>query len=129
MSTDPETYKSYVATATPAYQQYGAKFLVRGGRSEAVEGPGRGRNVVIEFESYRRWRSPAIIRRNIRRRRNSAARPASAKSWWWKAREILFPPSVRHAGKPASGHLPPPWASLDGGRKPDGSGNAVAGTC
>ena len=49
---DPETYKSYVAAATPAYQKYGAKFIVRGGRAEAVEGPGRGRNVVIEFESY-----------------------------------------------------------------------------
>ena len=49
---DAETYKSYVAAATPAYQKYGAKFLVRGGRCEGVEGPARGRNVVIEFESY-----------------------------------------------------------------------------
>ena len=49
---DPETYKSYIAAATSAYQKYGAKFIVRGGRCEAVEGTGRGRNVVIEFESY-----------------------------------------------------------------------------
>ncbi|MBS0281814.1 MAG: DUF1330 domain-containing protein [Proteobacteria bacterium] len=49
---DAGTYKSYVAAATPAYQKYGAKFLVRGGRCEGVEGPARGRNVVIEFESY-----------------------------------------------------------------------------
>ncbi|HUO01405.1 MAG TPA: DUF1330 domain-containing protein, partial [Rhizomicrobium sp.] len=49
---DPETYKSYVAHATPAYQKYGARFLVRGGKCEAVEGHGRGRNVVIEFGSY-----------------------------------------------------------------------------
>jgi uncharacterized protein (DUF1330 family) len=49
---DPEVYKSYIANATPAYQKYGAKFLVRGGQCEAVEGPGRGRNVVIEFDSY-----------------------------------------------------------------------------
>jgi len=49
---DGETYKSYVAAATPAYQKYGAKFLVRGGRCEGVEGPARSRNVVIEFESY-----------------------------------------------------------------------------
>jgi len=59
---DPETYKSYVAHATPAYQKYGAKFLIRGGKCEAVEGPGRGRNVVIEFDSYDRaiacYRSP-----------------------------------------------------------------------
>jgi uncharacterized protein (DUF1330 family) len=49
---DAETYKSYVAAATPAYLKYGARFLVRGGRCEAVEGPGRSRNVVIEFESF-----------------------------------------------------------------------------
>ena len=49
---DAETYKSYVAAATPAYQKYGARFLVRGGRCDAVEGPGRSRNVVIEFESF-----------------------------------------------------------------------------
>lgn len=59
---DPETYKSYVASATPAYRKYGAKFLIRGGKCEAVEGPGRSRNVVIEFESYEQalacYRSP-----------------------------------------------------------------------
>jgi uncharacterized protein (DUF1330 family) len=49
---DPETYKSYIATAMPAYQKYGAKFLVRGGKAEAVEGSGRARNVVIEFDSF-----------------------------------------------------------------------------
>ena len=49
---DPEAYKSYVAAATPAYQRFGAKFLVRGGRCDAVEGPGRARNVVIEFADY-----------------------------------------------------------------------------
>jgi uncharacterized protein (DUF1330 family) len=59
---DAEAYKSYVAAATPAYQKYGAKFLVRGGRCEAVEGSGRARNVVIEFESFQTamdcYRSP-----------------------------------------------------------------------
>jgi uncharacterized protein (DUF1330 family) len=49
---DAEAYKSYVAAATPAYRKYGAKFPVRGGRYEAVEGQARSRNVVIEFESY-----------------------------------------------------------------------------
>ncbi len=49
---DPEIYKAYIAHAGAAYQKYGAKFLVRGGKHEAVEGPGRGRNVVIEFENY-----------------------------------------------------------------------------
>ena len=59
---DPETYKSYIVHATRAYQKYGAKFLVRGGPCEAVEGPARGRNVVIEFDSYAQalacYRSP-----------------------------------------------------------------------
>lgn len=48
---DPEGYKDYVATAKPAFERFGAKFLARGGVHELVEGPGRARNVVIEFES------------------------------------------------------------------------------
>ncbi|MBL4600844.1 MAG: DUF1330 domain-containing protein [Rhizobiaceae bacterium] len=49
---DPERYKLYIEGATPAYEEYGAKFLVRGGKSESPEGNGFSRNVVIEFESY-----------------------------------------------------------------------------
>lgn len=48
---DAEGYKGYVATAKPAFERYGAKFLARGGPYEAMEGKGRGRNVVIEFDS------------------------------------------------------------------------------
>lgn len=48
---DPEGYKDYVATAGPAFTAHGAKFLARGGASDAVEGPGRARNVIIEFAS------------------------------------------------------------------------------
>jgi uncharacterized protein (DUF1330 family) len=48
---DPETYKKYVETAGPAYARYNAKFLARGGKAEALEGAGRGRNVIIEFAS------------------------------------------------------------------------------
>jgi len=48
---DPEGYKDYVATAKPAFERYGAKFLARGGAWEAMEGHGRARNVVIEFAS------------------------------------------------------------------------------
>ena len=47
--TDPEAYKSYVASNAPAFKKYGARFLVRGGAFEAVEGTSRARNVVIEF--------------------------------------------------------------------------------
>jgi uncharacterized protein (DUF1330 family) len=49
---NPEGYKDYVATAKPAFERYGAKFLARGGAHEAMEGHGRGRNVVIEFPSF-----------------------------------------------------------------------------
>jgi len=51
-TSDPETYKQYVATATQAYEEYGATFLVRGGEFEEAEGKARGRNVVIEFPTY-----------------------------------------------------------------------------
>ena len=49
--TDPEIYKSYLAAALPAFERYGARFLARGGRSEALEGTTRSRNVLIEFDS------------------------------------------------------------------------------
>ena len=49
---DPEGYKAYVAENAKAFRKYGARFLVRGGNSEAVEGEGRSRVVVIEFKDY-----------------------------------------------------------------------------
>lgn len=48
---DPERYKDYVSTAKPAFERYGAKFLVRGGEVHPLEGDARARNVVIEFAS------------------------------------------------------------------------------
>ena len=48
---DPERYKDYVSTAKPAFERFGAKFLARGGEHDLAEGPGRARNVIIEFES------------------------------------------------------------------------------
>ena len=50
--TDPETYPRYVAANAAAFEKYGAKFLVRGGRSEQPEGHAGDRLVVVEFESY-----------------------------------------------------------------------------
>jgi uncharacterized protein (DUF1330 family) len=50
--TNPEAYARYAQAATKAIADHGGKALARGGRSEALEGKGRARNVVLEFESY-----------------------------------------------------------------------------
>ena len=49
--TDPEKYPDYISTAKPAFEEYGARFLVRGGAHECVEGNTGERHVVIEFAS------------------------------------------------------------------------------
>ncbi|HYS47315.1 MAG TPA: DUF1330 domain-containing protein [Xanthobacteraceae bacterium] len=49
---DPEAYKAYVAANAAAFRKYGARFLVRGGTCEVVEGGARARSVVLEFEDY-----------------------------------------------------------------------------
>lgn len=46
---EPDRYPEYVETARPAFERFGAKFLVRGGAFDALEGQARERNVVIEF--------------------------------------------------------------------------------
>ena len=59
-------YQEYVAQNGAVFAKYGAKFLVRGGKLEAVEGVPRSRNVVIEFENYETalacYRSPEYTR-------------------------------------------------------------------
>jgi len=50
--TDPEAYKAYVAANAEAFRKFGARFLVRAGKYETVEGISRARNVVIEFKDY-----------------------------------------------------------------------------
>lgn len=50
--TDPEGYKAYVVENANAFRKYGARFLVRGGPSEILEGKARSRVVVIEFKDY-----------------------------------------------------------------------------
>ena len=49
---DPEGYKLYVAENAKAFHKYGARFLIRGGKSEIVEGKGRSRTVLLEFKDY-----------------------------------------------------------------------------
>jgi uncharacterized protein (DUF1330 family) len=50
--TDPEGYKAYVAANAEPFRKYGARFLVRAGTYEAVEGTTRTRTVVMEFPDY-----------------------------------------------------------------------------
>ena len=42
-------YPDYLAAARLAFEKFGAKFIVRGGPFEAMEGNSRDRNVVVEF--------------------------------------------------------------------------------
>ena len=49
---DPQAYRAYLDANGAVFRQFGARFLVRGGQNELVEGRGRERNVVLEFPSY-----------------------------------------------------------------------------
>jgi len=49
---DADNYPQYIAADALAFEKYDARFLVRGGRYQPVEGPARERHVVIEFASY-----------------------------------------------------------------------------
>jgi uncharacterized protein (DUF1330 family) len=48
----PEHYPDYLTEARPAFEKFGAKFVVRGGQFELMEGEARERNVVVEFADY-----------------------------------------------------------------------------
>ena len=49
--TDPDAYARYAAGTHAAAAKYGARPLARGGRMEVLEGNGRPRVVVLEFDS------------------------------------------------------------------------------
>jgi len=49
---DMEAYKPYVTGNTPIMRGHGARYIVRGGRSESLEGDVAGRHVVIAYPSY-----------------------------------------------------------------------------
>ena len=50
--TDSESYPKYGKLAEEALVKFGGRFLARGGCCDQVEGNGRPRNVILEFESY-----------------------------------------------------------------------------
>jgi uncharacterized protein (DUF1330 family) len=49
--TDPDAYAVYAQQASLAMSRHGAHVLARGGRAVQLEGAGRPRNVVLEFDS------------------------------------------------------------------------------
>jgi uncharacterized protein (DUF1330 family) len=57
--TDPETYAEYRKVVPPTLEQYGGRFVVRGGAPETLEGDWQpGRVVVLEFDDVaaaKRW--------------------------------------------------------------------------
>ncbi|KIN61626.1 DUF1330 domain containing protein [Sulfitobacter noctilucae] len=48
---DAEIYDTYRAANAKPFAEFGAKFLVRGGKQDVREGSWRARTVVIEFAS------------------------------------------------------------------------------
>ena len=44
-----DEYPRYLTAARPAFEKFGANFLVRGGAYESMEGSSRERNDVVEF--------------------------------------------------------------------------------
>lgn len=57
--TNPEKWAEYVAKSKIALDKFEGKPIVRGGKSEVMEGHGTARNVVLEFPSYEHARSYA----------------------------------------------------------------------
>ena len=75
--TDAEGYKAYQAEIQHPLRRYGGHFLVRGGRSETVEGQSRARAVIIAFDSYDQalacYRSPEYARAKALRQGRATA--------------------------------------------------------
>lgn len=70
---DPDAYDAYRRANAAPFAEYGARFLVRGGAQQVVEGHARPRSVVIEFPRWRR-RRPVTTVPAIRRPRRCASR-------------------------------------------------------
>lgn len=49
---DTDAYKPYLVANQMPFGKFGARYLVRGGRREVMEGRGRSRIVVLEFPSF-----------------------------------------------------------------------------
>ena len=73
--TNPEHYGAYAQALPAVVERFGGRFLVAGGRLEAVEGETKPRNVVIAFDDYETaracWYSPQYA--EVARLREGAA--------------------------------------------------------
>jgi uncharacterized protein (DUF1330 family) len=45
-------FKPYAEANAAIFKKFGARYVVRGGKFEGMEGSSRSRNVVIEFKDY-----------------------------------------------------------------------------
>jgi uncharacterized protein (DUF1330 family) len=70
-------YQAYIAENAVPFRKYGARFLVRSGRSETAEGASRMRNIVLEFKDYETalacYRSPEYQKAVALRKPHSVA--------------------------------------------------------
>ncbi|MCE1251939.1 MAG: DUF1330 domain-containing protein [Anaerolineae bacterium] len=74
--TDPEVYEAYKKLSPAAIAAYGGKYLVRGGKSEVLEGDWQPQRIVIlEFENTERakaWLNSPEYRPAWEKRKQSA---------------------------------------------------------
>jgi uncharacterized protein (DUF1330 family) len=49
---DPDGFKPYQIACQTPFGEFGARYLVRGGKQDVTEGKAHGRTVVVEFPSY-----------------------------------------------------------------------------
>jgi uncharacterized protein (DUF1330 family) len=75
--TNPDGYKDYVAAVVEPFRKYRAKWIIRGSPPNVVEGTGRSRVVVIEFQDYATalacYQSPEYARAMDIRKRTASA--------------------------------------------------------
>ena len=76
---NPDGYKEkeYVAALPDIFRKFGARYAIRGGKTEVVEGKSRSRVVSIEFPSYEAalacYRSPEYAKAIALRQANADA--------------------------------------------------------
>ena len=72
---DPESYKAYVAGLQDVFRKFGGRYVIRGGRSETMEGKVRSRLVTVEFPDYATalacYRSPEYTAAKVLRQKAS----------------------------------------------------------